>query len=46
VVAGAGGYRGLFVFAGLLALVAAVVFARVPSEGGSPAAREGRPATS
>jgi MFS family permease len=30
VVAGAGGYRGLFVFAGLLALAAAVVFARVP----------------
>jgi MFS family permease len=45
VVAGAGGYRGLFVFAGLLALVAAVVFARVPSDGGSPAARDGRPAT-
>jgi MFS family permease len=31
VVAGLGGYRGLFVFAGLLALVAAAVFARVPS---------------
>ena len=31
VVAGAGGYRGLFVFAGLLALVAAAVFTRVPS---------------
>jgi MFS family permease len=31
VVAGAGGYRGLFVFAGLLALGAAAVFARVPS---------------
>jgi MFS family permease len=30
VVAGAGGYRGLFVFAGLLALAAAVVFTRVP----------------
>ena len=30
VVAGAGGYRGLFVFAGLLALAAAVVFSRVP----------------
>ncbi len=44
VVAGAGGYRGLFVFAGLLAVVAAVVFARVPSDGGSPAAREGQPA--
>jgi MFS family permease len=34
VVAGAGGYRGLFVFAGLLALVAAAVFTRVPSSGG------------
>ncbi|MGH3265300.1 MAG: MFS transporter [Trebonia sp.] len=45
VVAGAGGYRGLFVFAGLLALAAAVVFARVPAGGGSPAARGGRPAT-
>ena len=31
VVASAGGYRGLFVFAGLLAVVAAVVFARVPA---------------
>jgi hypothetical protein len=31
VVAGAGGYRGLFVFAGLLALAAAVVFTRIPS---------------
>ena len=31
VVAGAGGYRGLFVFAGLLAVGAAVVFARVPA---------------
>ena len=31
VVAGVGGYRGLFVFAGLLALAAAVVFTRVPS---------------
>ena len=31
VVAGAGGYRGLFVFAGLLALGAAAAFARVPS---------------
>jgi MFS family permease len=30
VVAGAGGYRGLFVFAGLLALAAAMVFFRVP----------------
>jgi MFS family permease len=36
VVAGAGGYRGLFVFAGLLALVAAVVFARVPSTPAAP----------
>jgi MFS family permease len=32
VVAEAGGYRGLFVFAGLLAVGAAVAFARVPSE--------------
>lgn len=31
VVAGLGGYRGLFVFAGLLAIVAAAVFARVPN---------------
>ena len=31
VVAGAGGYRGLFVFAGLLAVAAAAVFTRVPS---------------
>jgi MFS family permease len=31
VVADAGGYRGLFVFAGLLALAAAAVFMRVPS---------------
>jgi MFS family permease len=31
VVAEAGGYRGLFVFAGLLAVGAAVVFARVRS---------------
>jgi MFS family permease len=35
VVAGAGGYRGLFVFAGLLAVGAAVVFARVPSAPGT-----------
>src|SRR3984957_17922315 len=35
VVAGAGGYRGLFVFAGLLALAAAVVFSRVPSSSDS-----------
>jgi MFS family permease len=31
VVAALGGYRGLFVFAGLLAVAAALVFARVPS---------------
>jgi MFS family permease len=31
VVAGVGGYRGLFVFAGLLAVGAAVFFSRVPS---------------
>jgi MFS family permease len=31
VVASGGGYRGLFVFAGLLAVAAAVAFARVPS---------------
>jgi MFS family permease len=31
VVAGVGGYRGLFVFAGLLALAAAAVFTRIPS---------------
>jgi MFS family permease len=31
VVAGVGGYRGLFVFAGILALAAAAVFTRVPS---------------
>jgi MFS family permease len=36
VVAGAGGYRGLFVFAGLLALVAAAVFTRVPSTPEAP----------
>jgi MFS family permease len=36
VVAGVGGYRGLFVFAGLLALVAAAVFARVPSAPAAP----------
>ena len=35
VVAGAGGYRGLFVFAGLLAVAAAAVFARVPSAPGA-----------
>ena len=35
VVAGAGGYRGLFVFAGLLALAAAMVFTRVPSAPGT-----------
>ena len=37
VVAGAGGYRGLFVFAGLLALAAAVSFARVPAPPSPPA---------
>jgi len=31
VVAAAGGYRGLFVFAGLLAVGAAAFFSRVPS---------------
>jgi MFS family permease len=36
VVAGAGGYRGLFVFAGLLAVVAAAVFTRVPSTRETP----------
>ena len=40
VVAGAGGYRGLFVFAGLLALAAAVVFFRVPRSGAEPSAAE------
>jgi len=35
VVAGAGGYRGLFVFAGLIALGAAAAFARVPSGTGA-----------
>ena len=35
VVAGAGGYRGLFVFAGLLALAAAMVFTRVPPAPGT-----------
>jgi MFS family permease len=44
VVAGAGGYRGLFVFAGLLALAAAVVFFRVPpSSDAAPSATSGRP---
>ena len=39
VVAGAGGYRGLFVFAGLMALAAAAVFTRVPpSADAAPAA--------
>jgi MFS family permease len=37
VVAGAGGYRGLFVFAGLLALAAAMVFTRVPPSADTPA---------
>ena len=42
VVAGAGGYRGLFVFAGLLALAAAVVLTRVPpsADAARAAARE------
>jgi MFS family permease len=35
VVAGVGGYRGLFVFAGLLAVAAAVVFYRVPPTAGA-----------
>jgi MFS family permease len=39
VVAGAGGYRGLFVFAGLLAVAAALVFARVPSMAGAASAQ-------
>jgi MFS family permease len=39
VVAGAGGYRGLFVFAGLLAVAAALVFARVPSMVGAASAQ-------
>lgn len=37
VVAELGGYRGLFVFAGLLAVAAAAVFARVPSTPQAPA---------
>ena len=37
VVAGVGGYRGLFVFAGILALAAAAVFTRVPSSPGAAA---------
>ncbi len=37
VVAGFGGYRSLFVFAGLLAIAAAAVFARVPSPPGATA---------
>lgn len=36
VVAGLGGYRGLFVFAGVLALAAAAVFARVPARQAAP----------
>jgi MFS family permease len=36
VVAEIGGYRGLFVFAGLLAVAAAVVFARVPKSMDAP----------
>jgi MFS family permease len=38
VVAEIGGYRGLFVFAGLLAVAAALVFARVPSSTDAPPA--------
>jgi len=38
VVAEIGGYRGLFVFAGLLAIAAALVFARVPSSPDAPPA--------
>jgi MFS family permease len=37
VVAGTGGYRSVFVFAGLLAVVAAAVFARVPNTQPAPA---------
>jgi MFS family permease len=37
VVAAAGGYRGLFVFAGLLAVGAAAFFSRVPSSSDTPA---------
>jgi MFS family permease len=37
VVASAGGYRSVFVFAGLLAVVAAAVFARVPNTQPAPA---------
>jgi len=37
VVAGAGGYRSVFIFAGLLAVVAAAVFARVPNTQPTPA---------
>jgi MFS family permease len=45
VVAGTGGYRGLFVFAGLLALAAAVVFFRVPpSSDAAPALAPAAPA--
>jgi MFS family permease len=46
VVAELGGYRGLFAFAGLLAVAAALVFARVPSApepAASPSVPEGRP---
>jgi MFS family permease len=45
VVAGAGGYRGLFVFAGLLALAAAVVFTRVPSSSDPAPSDPASPAT-
>jgi MFS family permease len=37
VVAGAGGYRSVFIFAGLLAVVAAAVLARVPNTQPTPA---------
>jgi hypothetical protein len=38
VVADLGGYRGLFIFAALLAAVAAFSFSRVPSDPNAPAA--------
>jgi MFS family permease len=44
VVAGVGGYRGLFVFAGVLALAAAAVFARVPSAPGAASPGTASPA--
>jgi MFS family permease len=45
VVAELGGYRGLFIFAALLAIAAAVVFARVPSHHPAPAAPAPAPAS-